>query len=103
MCSYTHCFDSDSIDIILFFLNRSRTTKTVALGFAMMGFTGMVRVVSHVQPRNAVLDNTVQNVPVRKTRLASAAATGLVTPLMLEAALPSTPIIVHTSVIRVVS
>jgi hypothetical protein len=80
-----------------------RTTKTIVPGCAMMGSTVLVRVVFHAQLWNAMLGNTGQAVPVSRIRLASAAAMGQVTPLILEVAPLSMPITAPSSVTRAIS
>ena len=85
------------------FSHRCRTTKIVAPGCAMMGFTVMVWVVSSAQLRIAVLDNIVPVVLMHRIHLASAAAMGPVIPHMLGVAPPSTPTIAPSSVIRAIS
>jgi hypothetical protein len=77
--------------------------KTIAPGSVMMGFTVMVRVVSHAPPPNVRSGNTAQPVPVFKILFASAAAISPVTPLILGVAFPSTKTIVPTNAIRVFS
>ena len=64
------------------------------------GITDTARDVFLAQPQHAISENTVQGAPPRRIRLASAAATDQVSPLILEAAPPSVPIIVPTSAIR---
>ena len=77
--------------------------KTIVPGCAMMGFTVMVRVVSRAQLWNAMLGNTGQVVPVSRILLASVAAMGQATPLILGVAPLSMPIIAPSSVTRAIS